>query len=112
MLASLIFIFSCFGSISCTTNAAGQPGAAMDNTVKITGRVEVYGNEPFTYAGIVDGNGTQYAVHPPAKERELIKLQGHVIEFTVVFVDGLPVTLAGLALKGGTVTPVEWKIIQ
>ena len=83
----------------------------IENAVKITGRVQVYGNEPRTFVGIVDVNGIEYAVYPRSKERELRQLQGRLIEFTVVFLDK-PKAHGSLFLKGGTVTPIEWKIIR
>jgi hypothetical protein len=81
------------------------------NTVKLIGRVQIYGNEPHTFAGIVDEEGTEYAVYPPAQEAELRLLQGNLIEFIVVFLDG-PRGEGGLYLKGGTVTPISWEIIR
>ena len=79
---------------------------------KITGRVQIYGNEPHTFVGIIDQqDGTEYAVYPPSKEEELRGLQGHLIEFTVIKQDE-PMGLGGLQLKGGTVTVVEWRIVR
>jgi len=83
----------------------------MEKTAKLTGRVQIYGSEPHTFVGIVDGNDNEYAVYPPEKENELRKLQGHLIEFTVVFLDE-PQGYGSLFLKGGTVTPVTWEIIR
>jgi len=59
--------------------------------------------------GIVDERENEYAVYPPEKEEELRKLQGHLIEFTVVFLEK-PQAYGSLFLKGGTVTPVTWEI--
>jgi hypothetical protein len=84
----------------------------VEKTSKITGRVQVYGNEPFTFVGIVDEAGIEYAVYPYSKEAELVWLQGHLIEFTVIFLDDPPRTEASLTLRGGTVTPVSWVIIR
>ena len=81
------------------------------NTVKITGMIQIYGNEPHTFVGIVDENGTEYAVYPASCEEKLRALQGHLIEFTVVFFDE-PQGFGGLFLKGGTVEPLDWKIIK
>ena len=80
-------------------------------TAKIIGRVQVFGNEPHTFVGIVDQDKIEYAVYPPSREEELRKLQGHLIEFTVVFLEE-PQGYGSLFLKGGTVTPVKWEIIQ
>ena len=86
-------------------------GADMKNTIKITGRIMIYGNEPHTSVGIVDEKGTEYAISPASREEELRTLQGHLIEFTVFFPDE-SVCNDDLCLLGGTVTPVEWRIIR
>ena len=91
--------------------AGNQTGNSMGNTVKITGKIQIYGNEPHTFVGIVAENGTEYAVFPPSKEKELRTLQGYLIEFTVVLLDE-PQGYGSLFLKGGTVTPIEWKTVQ
>jgi len=81
------------------------------NMTKITGRVKIYGNEPHTFAGIVDEKGTEFAVYPPEQEEKLRQLQGYLIEFTVIFLDE-PKGEGALYLKGGTVNPLEWSIIR
>ena len=101
----LIFGFASLCAFSCGNDAI------VENTAKIIGSVRIYGNEPFTFVGILDENGTQYAVYPRAKEDELRMLQGHLIEFTVIFLDE-PMGEGGMYLKGGTVTPVSWEIIR
>jgi len=81
------------------------------NVIKITGRVKIYGNEPHTFVGIVDEKGTEFAVYPPEQEEKLRKLQGYLIEFTVIFLEQ-PKGEGALYLKGGTVNPLEWSIIR
>ena len=102
----LCFILSSLSVFSCSSDSS------VENTTKITGMVQVYGNEPHTFVGIVDEAGVEYAVYPASQEEELRKLQGHLIEFTVIFMDDPPRTEAGLYLRGGTVTPVRWVIIR
>ena len=85
--------------------------AGAENTIKILGRVQIYGNEPHTFLGIIDENGVEYAVYPQSREEELRKLQGHLIEFTVIVLDN-PQGYGSLFLRGGTVTPITWGIIQ
>jgi hypothetical protein len=80
-------------------------------TTHITGRVVIFGNEPHTFVGIVSQDGTEYAVFPTDQEKELRTLQGHLIEFTVILLDK-PQGYGSLFLKGGTVTPVKWEIIE
>jgi len=92
-------------------NTEGQSGTGTENMTKLTGRVQIYGSEPHTFVGIVDENGTEFAVYPPEQEEKLRKLQGHLIEFTVIFLDE-PQGYGSLFLKGGTVNPVKWEIIR
>ena len=84
----------------------------MQNTAELTGSIVVFGNEPFTYAGIVDADGKQYAIHPPEKEKELREHQSRLIRFTVVAFEGQSETLGSLFLKGGTVQVIEWEYIE
>ena len=88
-----------------------NPGTEQEGTMKIRGQVRIYGNEPQTFAGIVDENGTAYSIYPPEREKELRQLQGHLIEFTVILLDE-PRGYGSLFLRGGTVTPLSWVIIQ
>ena len=83
----------------------------MDSSIKITGRVQVFGNVPHTYTGIVDEEGRQYSVYPPSAEEQLRGLQGHLIEFTVILLD-TPQGYGSMFLQGGTVTPLSWEIIR
>jgi len=84
---------------------------SVENTMKILGRTQIYGNEPHTFVGIIDENGTEYAVYPPSQEEKLKTLQGHLIEFTVVLLDE-PKGDGSIFLKGGTVTVVKWELVQ
>jgi hypothetical protein len=79
--------------------------------ITIVGIVQIYGADPSTFVGIVDQDGTEYAIYPPEKERELRALQGHLIEFQVIFENGQE-NYGGLFLGGGTVIPVKWKVLQ
>lgn len=90
---------------------SGNLSVTETDTTMITGKIQIYGNEPHTFVGIIDGNGKEYAVYPPSWEEELKKLQGHLIEFTVVLLDE-PQGYGGVFLKGGTVRPIAWKLIQ
>ncbi|MDR0643917.1 MAG: hypothetical protein LBG05_03235 [Treponema sp.] len=80
------------------------------NTQTLRGYVQIYGNEPHTYVGIVS-NGKVYAVYPPEKEVELRKLQGRAFEFSIRFLDP-PQGEGGLFLKDGCITPLSWKILD
>jgi phosphoribosylanthranilate isomerase len=117
----ILFALAVLSFFSCGTAAGDQreqgsqgdrPHAfSVENTTRITGMVQIYGNEPHTYIGIVDENGTEYAVYSPSQEVELRKLQGYLIAFTVIMLDE-PKGEGGLYLKGGTVTPLNWEIIR
>ena len=116
----VFFVFAIIGLFSCSTVKSGEAAnmeniktaenVIVENTIKISGRVQVYGNEPRTFVGILDMDGVEYAVYPRSKEDELRPLQGHLTEFTVVFIDEQ--TFGSLFLRGGTVTPIKWEIIQ
>jgi hypothetical protein len=75
----------------------------------ITGRVQIYGNEPHTFAGIIDEKGVAYAAYPQEKAKELEKFQGRLIEFEVEFVDDPQIYNR---LEGGVITPLKWRIIK
>ena len=115
-----LFTLAFLGVFSCVTARGDQhkndspgspPVSSEESTARITGRVQISGNEPFTFVGIVDENGTEYAVYPPSRETELRQLQGHLIEFTIIILNE-PQGEGGMYLKGGTVTPVSWEIIH
>ena len=118
----LFFVFVIPGAFPCgkkeksnaqpvSAETVSTEGQGTKNLIKIIGRVQIYGSEPHTFVGIVDERENEYAVYPPEKENELRRLQGHLIEFTVVFLEK-PQAYGSLFLKGGTVTPVTWEIIR
>jgi hypothetical protein len=94
-----------------SVNSIEQPNADMENMIKLTGRIQIYGNEPHTFTGIIDENGIEYAIYPSEQEEKLRTLQGQLIEFTVILLDESQ-GYGSLFLKGGTVTPLEWNIIR
>jgi len=97
--------------ITGAVDASNQADTNEGSTAKIIGMIQIFGSEPHTFVGIVDQDKTEYAVYPASREEELRRLQGHLIEFTVVFLDE-PQGYGSLFLKGGTVTPIKWEIIQ
>ena len=92
-------------------SAGNGAESSTNNTIKLLGRIEIYGSEPRTFVGIIEENGNEYAVYPPSQEEKLKKLQGHLIEFTVVVLDET-MGHGGLLSGGKTVTPLSWEIIQ
>ena len=110
----IIIAIASLNVFSCrTVNNSGNTrseNSTVENTSIIRGTVRIYGNAPNTFVGIRDERGTEYAVYPASKENELRALQGNLIDFTVMFVNER--SYGSLFLQGGTVTPIEWKIIQ
>ena len=111
LIRLLVVYFTMITFLSCSMFSQGSREKNQGNTTKIVGKVRVYGNDPHTFVGIVDKNGTAYAVYPDAQQEQLRGLQGHEIEFTVVFLDE-PKGYGSLFLKGGTVTPIKWLIMR
>jgi hypothetical protein len=109
-----VFVLMAFCLVSCATSRPAEAAeeAVVQDTAELTGSVVVFGNEPFTYAGIVASDGTQYAIYPQEKEKELIAHQSRQIRFTVVFLDEPSGTYGSLYLKGGTVQVIEWEFIK
>ncbi|MDR2701733.1 MAG: hypothetical protein LBB72_04815 [Spirochaetaceae bacterium] len=110
----LLFFFTAFNVFALgrkEKNAANNhAGSGGKNTTTLIGRIQVYGNEPHTFVGIVDEHDVAYSIHPPNEEAELWKLQGYLIEFTVIFLDK-PQGNAGLIL-GRTLTLIDWKVLN
>jgi hypothetical protein len=75
----------------------------------ITGRVQIYGNEPHTFVGVIDNKGVEYSVYSQEKAKELEKLQGRLIEFEVKFVD---TPQAYNRLEGGFIELLSWKLVK
>jgi len=94
-----------------TGNPADQSNVLAENTRRLLGRIQLFGNTPHIFAGIVDEDGSTYAIYPPSVEEELRSLQGHLIEF-VVTVLSEPRGAGGLILGGETVTPLSWEIVR
>ena len=79
------------------------------NSINISGRVQIYGNEPHTFVGIVSEDRKVYSVYPQSQEQVLMGLQGYLINFTVVLLDEAQ-GYGSLFLRDGTVTVISWKI--
>ena len=107
----LISCISASGKNEDTPEVGNQTIDDAVTTITIRGRVVIYGNEPHTFTGIVADDGTEFAVYPPSIEADLRGLQGHFIEFTAIMLDE-PRGYGSLFLKGGTITPLSWKILN
>ena len=76
------------------------------------GTVQIFGNEPHTYAGISTEDGKKtYAVFPASDDQKIRKLQGNKIEFTVILLDQ-GTGKGSLYLKDGTVEIISLKIFK
>jgi hypothetical protein len=102
------FLFAGGKKDAAATDGAGDEGAGQ--IVRITGKVTLFGNEPHTFAVIVTVDGKQYGISPAEKEAAMRHLQGHVVEFTVQFLEKQKED-AIFFLKDGTVTPLSWRIV-
>jgi len=111
VLFTVLFLPACVTAREANDDLQSAGEAAVADTKVIMGSVVVFGNDPFTYAGIVAEDGTHYAILPPEKEAELYPLQGRLVKFTVVFVTPQEPSLASLNLRGGAVTPLAWEIV-
>jgi|GEM_PF-4409846 len=61
------------------------PGTADNGMVTVTAQVNIYGNDPFIFAGLVTKDGRQYTIHSDKPEwtaAYLSGLSGQVIEWT------------------------------
>jgi hypothetical protein len=101
---------SAMGKRDAPPSSQPEGAEAPSDTRIIRGRVRVYGSEPHTYAGIETDDGKRYAVFPAEKEREILDLQGRLVEFTVVFSEE-PQGYGSLFLRDGSVTPLSWRIL-
>jgi hypothetical protein len=117
LIAIILTAFCLFSCASSKADTNGQAAietateAVMQNTVELTGRVTIFGNEPFTYAGISGEDGKQYAIYPQEKENELKAYQTLLMRFTVVFLEEEKV-YGSLYMKGGTVQVVGWEVVR
>ena len=85
---------------------------SKNKTKTITGYLQVYGNEPFTYLGIETIDKKQYAIK--ASKEEISKLwdsQGNLIEMTGIIIPSNNQRLPDM-LKDGKIEVVEWKIVK
>jgi len=103
LLVFLFTAFNVFASGKKEKNPAGKGGKTT-----LVGRIAVFGNEPHTFVGIVDEHDVAYSIYPPNNEAELRKLQGNLIEFTVILLNK-PQGYAGKVL-GRSLTLIEWKV--
>jgi hypothetical protein len=97
VLIAVAVVFS--GVFACTSQ---EKAPKQEN---IQGMVKIYGNEPHTWVGIETVEEKIYTVFPPETAAELRKVQGRLLELTVV--------LEGPAKRGieGKATVLSWRIV-
>ncbi|MCR5188111.1 MAG: hypothetical protein K6C97_04185 [Treponema sp.] len=95
--------------------AYSKPAKAKSLT--LSGHIQVYGNEPFTFIGLVTDDGKEYSLQAENEVlSELRKSQGYKIEITGFLEakekssDGS--VIAPNTLKDGIITLSEWKFID
>ena len=82
-----------------------------DESVCVKGYVKVYGNEPFTFIGIVCDSGEEYSlIADENTQKELRKTQGHKIKIKGYkkSVENEDSTVSS-GLKDGSLMVIEWK---
>ncbi len=115
MKKGLLAIILIFTSVFCF--AYSKP--KHDDSITVQGMIHVYGNEPFTYIGIVCDSGEEYSLKADKKVlSELQKTQGKKIQ-----IKGLPEksdkpkesdgpVFKPNTLKNGDLNVIEWKFVN
>ena len=96
-------------SIAASCFAYSKPAKAKTDSV--TGYINVYGNEPFTFIGIVTDDGKEYTISADDSIlKELQKTQGKKIEIKGTIEKS---EKAGFnQLKNGRIILLEWKYVK
>ena len=115
ILLSLLLIFT---AIFCFSYSKPK----HDDSVTVKGMIRVYGNEPFTFIGIICDSGEQYSLKGDKEVlKELRNTQGKKVQ-----IKGLPekteksemqnqekaVLLVPNTLKNGNLNVIEWKLVE
>ncbi len=84
-----------------------------DDSITVKGMIHVYGNEPFTFIGLVCETGEEYSIK--ADKEVLIELrntQGDIIEIKGVKDKNVTGRDAINQMKNGTILVQEWKKVD
>ena len=112
ILISLLFsAFLCF--------AFSKPKIEEDDSILVEGLVRVYGNEPFTFIGIVCDSGEEYSLIGDANviselrntQGKKIQVKGYQDEVKKTSDDDVPVFLFE-TLKNGKLNVIDWKFVK
>lgn len=91
--------------------AYSKPDKAKESLETVTGYIRTYGNEPFTFIGLVTQDGKEYTIKADEKSlkqlnnifKEKIQIKGKITKSDV----------AGFnELKDGNLIVIEWKKIK
>ena len=114
MKKALLAIILIFTTVFCF--AYSKP--KQDDSITVQGMIHVYGNEPFTFIGIVCDSGEEFSLKADKKVlSELQNTQGKKIQ-----IKGLPEktekkesdgpVLKPNTLKNGNLNVIEWKFVK
>ena len=77
----------------------------------VTGRIKVYGNEPFTFLGIVTEDGLKYTLKAEKKVLDKIQnAQGHLVEIKGKI--EIEKDNSGNQIKNSYLIVEDWKIVK
>ncbi len=86
---------------------------SKNKITKVKGTIQVYGNNPFTYIGIVTTDNKEYAISAEEKvNSELWKTQGRMIEITGYIIKPESDSKSHGLLKDGKIEVTEWKYVK
>ncbi|SFI52940.1 hypothetical protein SAMN04487775_102215 [Treponema bryantii] len=91
--------------------AYSKPKKAAGNTDAVTGYIKVYGNEPFTFIGLVTEDEKEYSLKASDEVlAELRKVQGKKIEIKGTIEKSEQLSMN--ELKDGNLIVLEWKVVK
>lgn len=86
---------------------------SKNKITKVKGTIQVYGNTPFTYIGIVTTDNKEYAISAEEKvNSELWKTQGKLIELQGYIIKSEDDSKISGMLKDGKIEVIEWKFVK
>ena len=99
--------------------AFSKPKTEEDDSILVEGLVRVYGNEPFTFIGIVCDSGEEYSLIGDANviselrntQGKKIQVKGYQDEVKKTSDDDVPVFMFE-TLKNGKLNVIDWKFVK
>ena len=112
ILLSLLLIFTAIFGFSYS-----KP--KHDDSVTVKGMIRVYGNEPFTFIGIVCDSGEQYSLKGDIEVLKALRnIQGKKVQIKGLLEtlektdEEKAVLLVPNTLKNGNLNVIEWKLVE